>query len=70
MSTFDMNTDILQGKWKQLKGKVQQTWGDLTNDDLDKIDGKRQELVGIVQERYGYSRAEAERQVDDFLSSF
>lgn len=64
-----MNTDIMQGQWKQLKGKVQQKWGELTNDELDRIAGKREELVGIVQEKYGRSREEAEREVNDFLSS-
>lgn len=63
-----MNKDIIQGNWKQLKGKVQQQWGKLTDDDFDKIDGKRQELVGRVQERYGIARAEAEKDVDSFLN--
>ncbi|HEX6383963.1 MAG TPA: CsbD family protein [Anaerolineae bacterium] len=62
-----MNEDVLKGKWKQLKGKAQQQWGKLTNDDLDRIQGRREELVGVVQERYGYERAEAEREVDEFL---
>jgi uncharacterized protein YjbJ (UPF0337 family) len=65
-----MNADIFEGKWKQLKGKVQQKWGDLTNDDLDRINGRREELVGVVQERYGYARHEAETQVDEFLNEF
>ncbi|MCA9917165.1 MAG: CsbD family protein [Anaerolineales bacterium] len=62
--------NILEGKWKQLKGKVQQKWGDLTNDDLDRIEGKRDELVGIIQEKYGYAQADAEREVDEFLSQY
>jgi uncharacterized protein YjbJ (UPF0337 family) len=62
-----MNRDILEGKWKQLRGKVREEWGDLTDDELDQIAGKRDQLVGKVQERYGYTREEAERQVDDFL---
>ena len=65
-----MNEDILQGKWKQLKGQVQQKWGELTNDDLDRIAGRREELVGIIQERYGRAQEEAEREVDDFLSEY
>jgi uncharacterized protein YjbJ (UPF0337 family) len=65
-----MNMDILEGKWKQLKGAVQQKWGKLTNDDLDRIEGRYEELVGLVQERYGHSRAEAEQEVRDFLDSF
>lgn len=61
-----MNSDILEGKWKQLKGKAQQAWGDLTNDDLDKMNGSREELVGKIQERYGYARERAEAEVDRF----
>lgn len=64
-----MNEDVLKGKWKQLKGKAQQQWGKLTNDDLDRIQGRREELVGVVQERYGYERAEAEREVNEFFDA-
>jgi uncharacterized protein YjbJ (UPF0337 family) len=64
---MQMNMDILEGKWKQLKGNVQQQWGKLTNDDLDRIAGKREELVGVVQEKYGYARERAETEVNDFL---
>lgn len=63
-----MNTDILEGKWKQLKGKAQQQWGKLTNDELDRIAGTREELVGLVQERYGYARERAEEEVNSFLT--
>jgi uncharacterized protein YjbJ (UPF0337 family) len=62
-----MNQDILQGKWKQLKGKVKQRWGELTDDDLNRVEGNYQELVGIVQEKYGRSRAEAEEEVREFM---
>lgn len=65
-----MNEDILQGKWKQLKGQVQRKWGELTNDDLDRIAGRREELVGIIQERYGRAHEEAEREVDEFLNEY
>jgi uncharacterized protein YjbJ (UPF0337 family) len=61
-----MNTDIAEGKWKQLKGKIQEQWGDLTNDELDKIDGKREQFVGLMQEKYGKSREEAEAEFDAF----
>ncbi len=61
-----MNWDQIQGKWKQFKGNAQQQWGKLTNDDLDQMDGRHEELVGKVQERYGIAREEAERQVDDW----
>lgn len=62
-----MNNDILEGKWKQLRGKVQEEWGELTDDELDQIAGRRDQLVGKIQEKYGYTRDEAERQVEDFL---
>jgi uncharacterized protein YjbJ (UPF0337 family) len=55
-----MAHDVLEGKWKQLKGKVKQQWGKLTDDDLDVIDGKQEELVGLLQERYGYEKEKAE----------
>lgn len=58
-----MNTDTLQGQWKQLKGKAQQKWGKLTSDDLDRIEGRQEELVGLVQEKYGYARERAEKEV-------
>ncbi|MEW4529369.1 MAG: CsbD family protein [Maioricimonas sp. JB045] len=64
-----MNWDQIQGKWKQAKGQAQQKWGKLTDDDLDVVDGKREELVGKVQERYGIAKAEAEQQVNDFERS-
>lgn len=56
--------DILQGNWKQMKGQVKQWWGDLTDDDLTKIDGKRDKLVGALQERYGYAKERAESEVN------
>lgn len=62
-----MNADILKGKWRQLRGEVKQWWGNLTDDDLDKVEGEREKLIGIVQERYGYARDQAEREVDERL---
>ena len=59
--------DILEGKWKQLKGRVQEEWGDLTDDDLDMINGSRTRLEGKIQERYGRTRAEARAEIDDWL---
>ncbi|MFO7661139.1 MAG: CsbD family protein, partial [Chloroflexota bacterium] len=56
-----------QGKWNQMKGKVKQQWGKFTDDDLDRIDGKRDEIVGLMQERYGYDRARAESELDNFV---
>ncbi|RYG62308.1 MAG: CsbD family protein [Alphaproteobacteria bacterium] len=60
-----MNKDIVQGNWTQLKGKALQAWGKLTNDDLDVIDGRQEELVGRLQARYGWAKEEAERRVTE-----
>ena len=62
-----MNEDTLKGQWTQLKGKVREKWGKLTNDDLEEIQGQAQQLVGRIQERYGVQRDEAKRQVDAWL---
>ncbi|MBI3897085.1 MAG: CsbD family protein [Gammaproteobacteria bacterium] len=61
-----MNWNQVQGNWKQFKGKIQAKWGDLTDDELDVINGRREELVGKIQESYGIAREEAEQQVQDF----
>jgi len=63
-----MNADTLKGKWKQIKGRAKKQWGKLTDDDLDKVEGSRDELVGKIQERYGKSREEAEKEVDSWES--
>jgi uncharacterized protein YjbJ (UPF0337 family) len=61
-----MNWDQIEGSWKELKGKVRQKWGKLTDDEVDQISGKREELVGRLQKKYGYARDAAEREVDDW----
>lgn len=61
-----MNKDIMKGKWEQLKGGVQKKWGKLTDDDLDVIEGDAKILVGKIQERYGITKEEAEKQVEDY----
>ncbi len=58
-----MNSDQIAGNWKQLKGKVKEQWGKLTDDDITVIEGKRDQLVGRVQERYGIAKEKAEEQV-------
>jgi uncharacterized protein YjbJ (UPF0337 family) len=63
---FDMNWDIVEGNWKQFKGKVKTQWGKLTDDHLDVIAGKRTELAGKLQESYGISKDEAEEQIKSF----
>jgi uncharacterized protein YjbJ (UPF0337 family) len=64
-----MNWDRIEGNWKQFRGKVLQQWGRLTNDDLDLVEGRRVELVGRIQERYGIAKDDAERQVDTWLQN-
>ena len=61
------NRDVLAGNWKQMRGKVKQTWGKLTDNDLTRIEGRFDELAGLVQERYGYTREKAEKEVTDFI---
>lgn len=61
-----MNADILRGKWNQIKGKAKKKWGKLTDDDLDRVEGSRDELVGAIQERYGESKEAAEKEVDSW----
>ncbi|MBE0599307.1 MAG: CsbD family protein [Desulfuromonadales bacterium] len=63
-----MNKDELKGKWMQLKGSIKSRWGKLTDDDIQRIEGDRDKLVGKVQEKYGKSREEAEKQVDEFTT--
>lgn len=59
-----MNEDTLKGKWKQFKGKAKNQWGKLTDDDLTRVEGNTEALVGVLQERYGMARDEAKKQVD------
>jgi uncharacterized protein YjbJ (UPF0337 family) len=63
-----MNLDVLKGKWKQLKGEAKTQWGKLTDDDLDQVEGNTEKLVGKVQERYGYGREQAEREVNQWIN--
>lgn len=63
-----MNNDILEGKWKQIKGKISEEWGKLTDDEVDRVNGEFEQLSGLIQERYGYSKDEAERKIDEFVS--
>lgn len=61
-----MNWDEIEGNWKQLKGKAQEKWGEITNDEMDVIAGKKDQLVGQIQSKYGITKEEAEKQVKDF----
>lgn len=62
-----MNKDILEGKWKQLKGEIRKKWGELTDDDLDQAMGQKDILIGKLQERYGYTREKAKAELDTWL---
>ena len=57
-----MNEDILQGKWHELKGGVKEQWGKLTDDDLERVGGKSEQVIGLLQAKYGYTRAHAEEE--------
>ena len=63
-----MNTDILQGKWHQMKGEIKERWGKLTDDDLGRIDGNTERLYGILEERYGWTKEIIKRRVQEYLS--
>lgn len=65
-----MNTDILQGKWKQMRGEMKRWWGNITDDEFDKIEGDRDKLIGILQEKYGYSREKAEEEMGRRFESY
>jgi uncharacterized protein YjbJ (UPF0337 family) len=61
-----MNWEQIQGNWMQMRGRAKQRWGKLTDDDLDVIEGRREELIGRLQTRYGIAKEEAERQVKEW----
>ena len=63
-----MNWDQIKGNWKQATGNLKEKWGKLTDDDLRTIDGQRDQLIGKLQERYGYEKAKAEKELDDFAA--
>jgi uncharacterized protein YjbJ (UPF0337 family) len=65
---MDTNWDIIKGKWNQLKGEGRIQWGKLTDSDWEQIAGQKDKLVGKLQERYGWSREETEREVDEYFS--
>ena len=65
-----MNSDIMAGDWKQVKGKVLEQWGKLTNDELDVLAGRRDQLVGKIQEHYGIAKDVAAAQVKDFETRY
>jgi uncharacterized protein YjbJ (UPF0337 family) len=64
-----MNSDIVEGKWKQMKGSIQAKWGEITDDEFDQVKGNRERLIGLVQEKYGKRKDEVKKEVDDYLKS-
>ena len=63
-----MNEDILKSQWMQLRGQIKQWWSVLTDDDLDKINGRRDRLIGLLQQKYGFTKEQATRELDDHLA--
>lgn len=61
-----MNWDRIQGNWKQFSGKVKEKWGDLTDDDIARVDGNREQLEGLLQQRYGYAKDRAKQEIDSW----
>ncbi|CAA0102574.1 Uncharacterised protein [Zhongshania aliphaticivorans] len=64
-----MNHDITEGKWKQLKGKIKEQWADLTDDDINYARANNERFIGVIQERYGLAKDEAEKQLDNLKKS-
>jgi uncharacterized protein YjbJ (UPF0337 family) len=64
-----MNWDVIKGKWGQVKGQAKEKWGDLTDDELDQIEGNKDVLVGKLHERYGWAREEAEQAANDWADT-
>ena len=65
-----MNKDIIEGKWKQMRGEAKAWWGKLTDDDLERAAGKYEVLAGIIQEKYGYTREQATNEIDKRVTEF
>ena len=65
-----MNKDILEGQWKQMRGEAKSWWGKLTDDDLTRVAGKYDTLAGVLQEKYGYTRQQAETEIDKRVTAF
>lgn len=63
-----MNTDIIQGKWDEIKGKLKQQWSKLTDDDIGKMKGSYEELHGHLQNKYGHDKDKAKEEIDDFIN--
>jgi uncharacterized protein YjbJ (UPF0337 family) len=64
-----MNQDIFEGKWKEMRGQVKEWWGKLTDDDLEQVEGKADQLIGALQKRYGYTKEQAEKELNERLEA-
>jgi len=64
-----INRDILRGQWHQIRGEVKSKWGQLTDDELTRVEGDMEKLIGVLETRYGYARARAEQEVNDFFNN-
>ena len=65
-----MNQDVFAGKWKQIRGELKSWWGKLAEDDFDRIGGQKDKLIGVIQEKYGYAREKAQREVEERLKEY
>lgn len=63
-----MNWDVIKGNWKQMTGAIKSQWGELTDDEIDQLDGERERLAGLIQERYGMAKDQAEEEIDSFIA--
>ncbi len=63
-----MNNDVLKGIWRQVRGEARKTWGKITDDEFDQVNGEAERLVGVVQTKYGYTREQAEQEVESFIN--
>ncbi len=63
-----INVDVIEGKWKEFRGKIKERWGKITDSDLDRLRGNREQLAGLLQQKYGYAKEKAEKEIDQFLS--
>ncbi|MFZ0546184.1 MAG: CsbD family protein [Candidatus Promineifilaceae bacterium] len=64
-----MNQDVFEGKWKEMRGQVKTWWGNLTDDDLEQVDGKADQLIGVLQQKYGYTKEQAEKELNEKLEA-
>jgi uncharacterized protein YjbJ (UPF0337 family) len=64
-----MNQDIFEGKWKEMRGQVKEWWGELTDDDLDRVSGKADQIVGLLQKKYGYTKEHAQEEYNRRLEA-